>query len=572
MKLQLLTLLFFIPSLKAMDSITLDLSAQENPDRSMLIKSMTTLSVSEDAYLIINEEVSDMHALIQQQDIHGTTRRGNTLLHFAACLGKDSCCQQLIEADANLNTLNNIQKTSILLHNKTPLVMAAENGHFTTACILLDNGAPIKPASRHDYSAIEAAILCRHYKLAEELIRRAAKTNANWLRDNLTTLFFHAAKELMMGNRLERAPNADLERAANADLEHFIEVLIDADLDINAVEYFTKFTPLHGMAEANHVGFCQRLLEKGANVNAAQYSRNKDKSMFTPLHAAAEQGVLEACELLLKNGANVNALAKGKAPLQIAVEHNQKFLTEFGFNVEFIKRVQVRSRTLCNLLLENGAEPISSLCLAAEHNNQALCETLAKQCLFFPSKAEVDTCRKCIVTIILTLKEVAPYLPKDLILQHILLDRALQRQTAVVASSYMKAGLLVPPLFKRCLQEEVLSITMGRLTPVLVEAIAITQDDEIKCLLNPQMVETMVTDTIEQRFIEPRPCFAWQSEEQTPTEINQAYDNYIVALLCTVVALYIAKKVLMDTPKAQKEASHANTFHDTQNEELETLS
>ena len=153
----------------------------------------------------------------------------------------------------------------------------------------------------------------RHYKLTEELILLAAKTNANWLRDDSNTLFSMAANKF--------TNTWGFRRANNADLEHLISVLIEANLNVNAASNIDGHTPLFNMAAANHVGFCQKLIEKGANVNAACYTIDKAQSMFTPLHAAAELNALEACELLIKNGANIEQKDDNtKTPERVALE------------------------------------------------------------------------------------------------------------------------------------------------------------------------------------------------------------------------------------------------------------
>lgn len=60
-------------------------------------------------------------------------------------------------------------------------------------------------------------------------------------------------------------------------------------------------SPLHWAAHRNLTDVCQRLIERGANVNDSA-----SDWWLTPLSWAADAGSAEAVELLLKHGADVN--------------------------------------------------------------------------------------------------------------------------------------------------------------------------------------------------------------------------------------------------------------------------
>src|SRR5262249_20812227 len=69
------------------------------------------------------------------------------------------------------------------------------------------------------------------------------------------------------------------------------------------------FTPLHGLAEEEHPDIAQFLIDRGADVNAA----NLDG--ITPLHLASSPLM---AELFLRNGANLEARSRmGETPLLV---------------------------------------------------------------------------------------------------------------------------------------------------------------------------------------------------------------------------------------------------------------
>jgi ankyrin repeat protein len=62
-----------------------------------------------------------------------------------------------------------------------------------------------------------------------------------------------------------------------------------------------RVAPLHSAVAGDHFSVVAKLVEAGANVNAAQAGG------FTPLMGAAQNGNLEITQLLLEHKADVNA-------------------------------------------------------------------------------------------------------------------------------------------------------------------------------------------------------------------------------------------------------------------------
>jgi len=94
--------------------------------------------------------------------------------------------------------------------------------------------------------------------------------------------------------------------------------LLAAGADIAAVSGNSmKNMPLHAAVAGGHVDVALLLIERGADVNAA------DAGGHTPLHIAAEGGYLPVVKALLDRGADPHAVdAEDKTPLSRAAARN----------------------------------------------------------------------------------------------------------------------------------------------------------------------------------------------------------------------------------------------------------
>lgn len=103
-----------------------------------------------------------------------------------------------------------------------------------------------------------------------------------------------------------------LHQAAEVGDANQVQRLLSKGADVNARDG-AGFTPLFYAAHKGHIQVSEILVAGGANVNA------KDSYDNTPLHYAAVSGRYDVCKLLIAKGANVNAQnLMGGTPLAMA--------------------------------------------------------------------------------------------------------------------------------------------------------------------------------------------------------------------------------------------------------------
>jgi len=102
------------------------------------------------------------------------------------------------------------------------------------------------------------------------------------------------------------------------------EALIDAGTDLEAVSRNAMgVRPLNSAAAGRHNDVSRLLVERGADVNAAQ------EQGFTPLHAAAQNGDADLVAVFLAAGADKDArLDDGRTAADVALEAGHEALAE----------------------------------------------------------------------------------------------------------------------------------------------------------------------------------------------------------------------------------------------------
>ena len=175
---------------------------------------------------------------------------------------------------------------------------AAEAGNIEAVKQAIANGVDVEVKDALWRSPLLIAAANGHKELTELLLAEGADVNAKDYRG--------------------RTP---LDVAINFNKPEIVELLIDNGADVNA-EREGGYTPLiYAAGSGGHKEIVELLIANGAVVNAFSSSTNfMSTNSLTPLHTAAYWGRKEITELFIANGADVNAkFEDGETPLDTAI-------------------------------------------------------------------------------------------------------------------------------------------------------------------------------------------------------------------------------------------------------------
>ncbi|XP_078582891.1 uncharacterized protein LOC144865784 isoform X2 [Branchiostoma floridae x Branchiostoma japonicum] len=256
-------------------------------------------------------------------------------LRDAAGNGDTNRVNQLIEEGVNPDA----HTDDLFTLQKTPLHLAAENGHHETVSALLTAGVEVDAWDRLEMTPLHLAAEHGHHETVTTLLTAGADVNVqDWQ---------------------HRTP---LHLAAEEACHHeTVSALLAAGADVNARNKWQK-TPLHLAAGIGHHETISALLAAGADVKVSDGQRK------TPLHLAAEKGNHETVSALLTAGADANVRDSGqKTPLHLAAEkgHRETVSALLAAGADVNARDSWK-RTTLHWAAQNGHHKTVSVLLAAD--------------------------------------------------------------------------------------------------------------------------------------------------------------------------------------------------------------
>lgn len=200
--------------------------------------------------------------------------------------GNTTEVQTLLNQGANVN-----EGTS---SRRTPLMEAAERGHSDIVKLLLNHGADIDIKDKRGNSALMLAAAKNHTEIIKLL---------------------KAAEQEKRRGKLKRIAHTDQTAHANRrknQLQKLQREQFEKQKPPPVISNINK--NLMTAIETGKVTFVQKMLDKGADVNA------KNNTEMTVLMLAAGKGHKDVVDFLLKKGADINATDdRGKTALMYAV-------------------------------------------------------------------------------------------------------------------------------------------------------------------------------------------------------------------------------------------------------------
>ncbi|XP_028971649.2 ankyrin repeat domain-containing protein 50 [Esox lucius] len=267
---------------------------------------------------------------------------GWTPLHAAACEGHRVICAALTECGSMARV------AEMDVEGRTPLILAAQEGHCGTVRLLLDRRSPIDHRAYDGHSALSGSALEGHADVAELLMKRGSDTD---VRDA-------EGRPLLYLLVLE----------GHMDMAALLMEKGGVPLESRDGEGRTALHVASWQGNAEAVGL---LLRRGADPNA------QDAEGRPPLHSVAWRGHVEPCRLLLgASGVNVDLACRreGATALSIAAQEGHAnivaMLLERGANPEHVDKygrspVKVAGKrghfTIVRLLESHGAKPYPGL-------------------------------------------------------------------------------------------------------------------------------------------------------------------------------------------------------------------
>lgn len=246
----------------------------------------------------------------QHADLNAAQPDGATPLAWATYLDDTETAQLLLSAGAKVNTADE--------YGETPLTLACANGNGPLVASFIKTGADVNAARWDGETALMIAAGAGNPEVVRQLIARGAKVDATDSRKGQTALMWAAAEghsdvvDLLIKsgaavNTATRSGFNALVFAAVKNDAKSVRSLLASGADANyALPDGTKVLLVAtSYKSALAAGV---LVDGGADPNVA------DRAGNTPLHTAAQLGSVDLIQKLLAKGANVNALTPKSTP------------------------------------------------------------------------------------------------------------------------------------------------------------------------------------------------------------------------------------------------------------------
>ena len=183
------------------------------------------------------------------------------------------------------------------LWGRTPLHIAAEEGHKEIAELLIAAGADVNAKDSVGFTPLHEAAWKGHKEVVELLIDNGADVNAK-------------------SDWFERTPLHDavpnIKIPANKEAKEIVELLIAKGADMNAKDGVLGDTILHYAASQGHKEIAKLLIAKGADVNVRTDGGGNPRDGHTPLDWAILSKQTEITDLLRKHGGKTSEQLKAE--------------------------------------------------------------------------------------------------------------------------------------------------------------------------------------------------------------------------------------------------------------------
>uniref|UniRef100_A0A8C5R1R0 Uncharacterized protein n=1 Tax=Leptobrachium leishanense TaxID=445787 RepID=A0A8C5R1R0_9ANUR len=318
-------------------------------ERSLPQTPKETSTTSANVYdAVTNGDLSLLERTLKGSDVNAVNSSGETLLHVrtplhrAAENGHLEAVRVLLKAGANMYCLDS--------DNQTPVHLAAQNNHQEVLKTFLKEEGTLY---KNRLNILHMAATVDDSELAQLLLKNGASVDAT--DEKKQTPLFHAVSgghEATVKVLLEAGASIDSSIidlafstnnekifAVKLNLCGIIKALINKGTDVNATNDM-EYTPLLLAAELGKLEAAQAVIEKEARLDI------RTPNLNTALHLAVQRGDVSITKLLIRKGMNVNITGTGdQTPIHMAAFHNKPemidVLIEAGANINAVTKESV---------------------------------------------------------------------------------------------------------------------------------------------------------------------------------------------------------------------------------------